>query len=60
VLFALQWLLYLSLYSVGQSFFSFQWDVLLLEMGFATILYAPWSLRASDSKVEQHIDGGAP
>lgn len=33
--------LYLSLYLLGQSMLSFQWDIFLLETGFATILYAP-------------------
>jgi len=33
---------YLSLSVVGQTFFSFQWDVLLLETGFLAIFLAPW------------------
>ncbi len=33
---------YLSLSIVGQTFFSFQWDVLLLETGFLAIFLAPW------------------
>lgn len=33
--------LYLSLFLLGQSMLSFQWDIFLLETGFATILYAP-------------------
>ena len=37
------WLLYLSLVSVGQDFLSFQWDVLLLEVGFLAIFAAPAS-----------------
>jgi lipase maturation factor 1 len=36
--------LYLSLTIAGQDFFSFQWDVLLLEMGFLSIFFAPWRL----------------
>lgn len=36
------WILYLSLFNVGQDFLSFQWDTLLLETGFLTILFAPW------------------
>lgn len=39
--FALLWLLYLSLTIVGQTFLSFQWDGLLLETGLAAVLYAP-------------------
>jgi predicted DCC family thiol-disulfide oxidoreductase YuxK len=38
---------YLSLTIAGQSFFSFQWDILLLETGFLAIFLAPggWWLR---------------
>jgi predicted DCC family thiol-disulfide oxidoreductase YuxK len=36
--------LYLSLTTAGQVFFSFQWDVLLLETGFLSIFFAPWRL----------------
>ncbi|MGI8890560.1 MAG: lipase maturation factor family protein [Chthoniobacterales bacterium] len=38
---------YLSLTVVGQTFFSFQWDVLLLEAGFLAIFLAPWRWRIS-------------
>ena len=38
------WLLYLSLYTVGGVFLSFQWDILLLETGLLAILLAPRSL----------------
>jgi predicted DCC family thiol-disulfide oxidoreductase YuxK len=31
------WLFYLSLFTVGQTFMSFQWDILLLEVGFLAI-----------------------
>ncbi len=34
--------LYLSLTIAGQTFFSFQWDILLLETGFLAIFCAPW------------------
>jgi hypothetical protein len=34
---ALLWVLYLSAVSAGQTFFSFQWDYLLLEAGFLAI-----------------------
>ena len=37
--------LYLSIDTIGQAFYSFQWDALLLEVGFAAILLAPWGLR---------------
>jgi predicted DCC family thiol-disulfide oxidoreductase YuxK len=39
------WLIYLSLYTVGGSFLSFQWDVLLLETGFLGILLAQTEMR---------------
>jgi hypothetical protein len=40
----LLFVLYLSLTIAGQAFFSFQWDVLLLETGFLSIFFAPWRL----------------
>lgn len=43
------WLLYLSVYKVGQVFLWFQWDILLLEAGFLTILLAPLRSGASGS-----------
>ena len=43
------WVLYLSIDTVGQVFYSFQWDALLLEVGFAAILIAPWGWRPSYS-----------
>jgi predicted DCC family thiol-disulfide oxidoreductase YuxK len=33
---------YLSLTIAGQTFLNFQWDVLLLETGFLSIVLAPW------------------
>src|SRR5713101_3616255 len=36
---------YLSLTIAGQTFLSFQWDILLLETGFWSIFLAPWQLR---------------
>ncbi|MCP3099687.1 lipase maturation factor family protein [Myxococcus sp. K15C18031901] len=42
---ALLWGLYLSYASVGREFLSFQWDVLLLEMGLLSVLTAPNGLR---------------
>ena len=35
---------YLSLTIAGQTFLSFQWDILLLETGFLAIFFAPWRL----------------
>jgi uncharacterized membrane protein YphA (DoxX/SURF4 family) len=43
---ALLWALYLSLASVGQTFFDFQWDALLLETTLIAIFMVPWRLRA--------------
>jgi predicted DCC family thiol-disulfide oxidoreductase YuxK len=34
--------LYLSLTIAGQTFLSFQWDILLLEAGFLSIFFVPW------------------
>ncbi|MGA2983417.1 MAG: lipase maturation factor family protein [Terriglobia bacterium] len=41
---SLLWILYLSLVTVGQDFLAFQWDSLLLEVGFLAIFLAPWHL----------------
>ncbi|XP_034161420.2 lipase maturation factor 2a [Pangasianodon hypophthalmus] len=50
-LYLILWVLYLSLYQVGQVFLYFQWDNLLLEVGFLAVLIAPmrmpWSCRSS-------------
>ncbi len=43
---ALLWLIYLSLFHAGQTFLTFQWDILLLEAGFIAIFVAPFSLRS--------------
>ena len=42
----LLWGIYLSLFHAGQDFLSFQWDILLLETGFAAIFLAPFSWRS--------------
>jgi predicted DCC family thiol-disulfide oxidoreductase YuxK len=39
------WVCYLSLMTVGQTFLSFQWDSLLLEVGFLAIFLGPLPLR---------------
>lgn len=36
------WATYLSLVVAGQDFYFFQWDSLLLEVGFLAIFLAPW------------------
>ncbi|XP_016308495.1 lipase maturation factor 2-like [Sinocyclocheilus anshuiensis] len=51
--FLVLWILYLSLYQVGQVFVYFQWDNLLLETGFLAILIAPMKMPWS-SKVRLH------
>jgi lipase maturation factor 1 len=33
---------YLSLTVAGQTFLTFQWDILLIEAGFVAIFFAPW------------------
>lgn len=43
LLFGLLYILYFSLYQVGQEFLWFQWDILLLEAGFLCIIIAPFS-----------------
>jgi len=43
--FALLWMLYLSLTVAGQDFLEFQWDNLLLEAGFLSILLSPLAWR---------------
>ena len=43
---ALLWVAYLSLFTAGRVFLSFQWDILLLETGFLAIWWAPLNLRA--------------
>ncbi|HEX4653700.1 MAG TPA: lipase maturation factor family protein [Candidatus Udaeobacter sp.] len=45
---AVLFVFYLSLTIAGQVFFSFQWDILLLETGFLSIFFAPWRLWPQD------------
>jgi predicted DCC family thiol-disulfide oxidoreductase YuxK len=52
----LLWLLYLSLTIAGQTFFNFQWDILLLETGFLAIFIAPlryWTRRGQPAPVSR-------
>ncbi|KAM7441466.1 Lipase maturation factor2 [Porites harrisoni] len=44
ITFFVLWFLYYSLYQVGQTFIYFQWDILLMETGFLTILVSPLNL----------------
>ena len=46
----LLFVLYLSLTVAGQTFLSFQWDILLLEAGFLAIFFAPGQWRMSVSR----------
>jgi hypothetical protein len=43
-MFFLCYALYLSFVAGGQDFLSFQWDNLLLEVGFLALFIAPWNL----------------
>ena len=43
----LLWMAYLSLSSVSQTFLGYQWDTLILEVGFLAIFLAPGNLRPS-------------
>ena len=46
----LLFVLYLSLTVAGQTFLSFQWDILLLEIGFLAIFFAPFQWRMSAAR----------
>jgi lipase maturation factor 1 len=52
-LFFLLWIAYLSLFYAGQIFMGFQWDLLLLEVGFLAIFFAP--LRFMDKSDPPHL-----
>ncbi|XP_026220989.1 lipase maturation factor 2a [Anabas testudineus] len=54
VVFFCLWVLYLSMYHVGQVFLYFQWDNLLLETGFLCILVAPLTVIRGSRQVRQH------
>ena len=47
VVWALMWLLYLSFVNVGQTFYGFGWETLLLETGFLAIFLGSWSTAPS-------------
>lgn len=46
----LLWVLYLSFIYIGQDFLSFQWDILLVEVGFLCIVLCPWRLTIGREK----------
>ncbi|XP_053742845.1 lipase maturation factor 2a [Synchiropus splendidus] len=54
VVFFCLWALYLSMYQVGQVFLYFQWDNLLLEVGFLCILVAPLTITRGSREVREH------
>ncbi|XP_067044507.1 lipase maturation factor 2-like [Acropora muricata] len=54
ITFFLLWFLYYSLYQVGQTFVYFQWDILLMETGFLTILVSPLILFKSSNQDRHH------
>ena len=56
--FGLLWICYLSLTVAGQTFLSFQWDVLLLEAGLLAGLYAPlgwWPVLGAETRAAAPI-----
>lgn len=68
LLFAL-WALYSSIQSVGQTFLSFQWDILLIETGAIAILLGRWTIpnfyglngfrKKLSARLQQHDDEDA-
>jgi predicted DCC family thiol-disulfide oxidoreductase YuxK len=46
------WAVMLSLCVVGRDFYSFQWDALLIEVGFLAVFISPWRLRPNFSPCE--------
>jgi predicted DCC family thiol-disulfide oxidoreductase YuxK len=44
------WVFYLSLSVVSDVFLGYQWDALLLEVGFLAIFFAPWQLSPRRSR----------
>ena len=47
IVWAAMWLLYLSFVNVGQTFYGFGWETLLLETGFVAIFLGGWSTAPS-------------
>lgn len=52
------WILYLSVYTAGQDFLGFQWDILLLETGFLAIFLAPMTILPALRK--RHVPARIP
>ena len=53
------WALYLSLLPLGSPFLSYQWDILLLEVSFAGLFFAPggWRPRPERGEAEPPVAG---
>jgi hypothetical protein len=49
ILFVLVYALYQSMVVIGQDFYSFQWDILLLETSFLCVLYARWPFESVEN-----------
>ena len=50
---AVCWITYLSIVNAGDIFFNYQWDALLLEVGFLSIFWAPWHWRLNADTVRR-------
>ena len=53
VMLGLCWITYLSIVNGGDVFFNYQWDALLLEVGFLAIFWAPWHWRLNAPTVRR-------
>ena len=51
----LLWLIYLSLSTACQEFLGFQWDILLLQVGFLAIFFAPLQLLPGLARRRRHL-----
>jgi len=54
----LLWAIYLSLVVAGQTFFNFQWDILLLETAVTALFIAPWTFRPRHPASERPVPRG--
>jgi len=52
------WAIYLSLVVVGQTFFNFQWDILLLETALTAVFVVPWTIRPRPPGSEPAVRAG--
>jgi hypothetical protein len=55
-LFFIAWLSYLSIFLFGQVFLSFQWDILLLEVGFLAFLSSLFSPSPRHGTIYKHFN----